>query len=710
MLSEKHASRYELIKANVEKSIAYFKENVDRAWELSNFFFKTGISETDKAALNTLGKPMIEFNIGEAFVNRLLGEFTKQEPSIRVRLSDGLPPERYLNEQAVMTQKIVEGHLRQEMLDSSSYSVGYDIYAEILRNGYSVAKVWTEYVNEFSFEQRIRWGKCFDSFMCGFDPLARLPSKSDGEYCFEIVPYTLEEFKKTFGESGVSGMKFQKNSGSFDQNGMSTGFGSISWSYKTQHESIVLVADYYEKQYKKERIVQLSNGSVILKKHYEDFIEEWNSRGFLEQAPIIVNTRYSEIQTICRYQMCETGVLSYMETDLKHLPLVFFDGNSVVLQSGPSSGVSQITKPVLYNAKGIQRLKNFCGQTIAQDIQNMIQHKFLCPVEALPEDNALLEAWLTPQQASVLTYNAFYGKNPDQAIPAPREIQRVPMPQLVESVFNGADRTTEMVLGSYNSVLGTNADALSGTAIQQGALQSNAGAIPFLKGYMSGLNQVGRIYLDLIPKYYKTPRTLPVMDPSGKRTYVVVNSNPDQKELDYDPNELDLVIEAGVNSTIQKQQSNEQIASWMSASQLFSEFINTEGLDVILDNMDIRGIDGLKERAATFMEMKREAQKRNAEQGDPQIAVANKAIETEAQIEAMRIQSQKEKAKGELALGAARVAIEKQKADTAAAEAEAKLALEGQKMAIEAERIDAENAREAVEAAIQISDIISSDK
>lgn len=80
-----------------------------------------------------------------------------------------------------------------------------------------------------------------------------------------------------------------------------------------------------------------------------------------------------------------------------------------------------------------------------------------------------------------------------------------------------------MILGSYDTVLGTNSNRLSGKAIQQGALQSNGAAMPYLIGYIKGLNRIAEILLDLIPKYIVTPRTIPVRGLNGKRAYQLVN-------------------------------------------------------------------------------------------------------------------------------------------------------------------------------------------
>ena len=86
--------------------------------------------------------------------------------------------------------------------------------------------------------------------------------------------------------------------------------------------------------------------------------------------------------------------------------------------------LSQMTRPYVYQAKGVQMLKNFAGQTIGAEIENMVEHKFMAAIESIPEDYR--DAYDNPQQAQTLVYNAFYDKNPEQPLPPPREIQRTP--------------------------------------------------------------------------------------------------------------------------------------------------------------------------------------------------------------------------------------------------------------------------------------------
>lgn len=380
------------------------------------------------------------------------------------------------------------------------------------------------------------------------------------------------------------------------------------------------------------------------------------------------------------------------------LPLVFIDGNSVVVKDTNNNASTQMTRPYCYQAKGVQRLKNFAGQTVGSEIENMVQHKFKVAVEAVPEE--FQEAYRNVQLADVLMYNAFYKDDPQTPLPPPMEIQRTPTPPIVENMFMGSDRVTQTILGSYNSVLSTNQTNISGVAVANGAIQSNAAASPYLLGYINGLNRIAEIMIDLIPKYIVTPRTLPIRLPDGKRGYRVVNdnSNPSAIKIGYKPNDLMIRVEAGVNSALQKQVALDQIIKMMQASPLFSQFINTMGLETILDNLDIRGIDQLKAMSVQFMNMEQEKAQQAMNKEDPQIEVERGIV----QVEAAKVMQREKESEQKLAIDAARVAIEKQKVDAQVLQVMNDIETKNAKVAIEQEKVDSENARTAVETAIEL--------
>jgi len=674
-VAKRYQDSLERIKKNVQKSYEYFKVNYQRFHEYTKFVFLTSLTEDDISLLKSLNKPQIEFNILEAYISRLRGEFSKQEPSIEVMPDYDYP----LDPQ---TTKVVEGHIRHIIQEGNKNGAEYNIYTDMLAGGFSVIKCWTDYANDKSFNQIIKWGRAYDPTLCGFDPLAKESHKGDGRYCFEIFPRSKDEFEEEYPNVDITNVKFARDSVS-----------DFNWSFRNQKEDILLICDYYEKKKRKTKIVLLANNQSMTMDKYEEFIEKWQQSGTIEQPPAIIKTRYSDIETICRYRFIEDQVIEYVETDYKLLPLIFADGNSIYIRDNVNSAVQQHTRPYVYNAKGAQKLKNFAGQTLANELENLVQHKFKVPKEGIP--NGYEEAYTNIQQASTLVYNSFKDNDPNVPLQPPQEIARPPIPPEIANTFMAVEQTTQAILGSYDASLGINNNQLSGVAIVEGATQSNAAAMPYIVGFLAAMNQVAQIILDLIPKYYVTPRTIPIMGLDNKKSYVRVNGQ-GGVNLNYPENVLNVSVSAGVNFSIQKSKALQQIIGLMQASPLFAQFMNSDGLEILLDNLEIRGVDQLKVMSQQFLQ-KQAQMAQQAQQMNPQLM--------RAQTEQQKVQIQAHQAGIDANLKAAEIAVSKEQMDNE----RLKLMLETQageeERAVKIEQQQTEKVRAAVDMAISAADM-----
>jgi hypothetical protein len=673
------------LKKSVKNTYVYFQPNYKRFNEFRRFVFDTSLTDDDLMALDALKKPQIEFNIGEAYISRLRGEFSKQEPSIKVTADDGAQVDP-------ATIQTLEDHLRHIIFDANKNGCEYNVYTDILSGGFSAIKIWTEYAHPMSFDQVIKIGRVYDPTLVGFDPLAREPHKGDGRFCFELFPKSREEFEEDYPNIDLSGIDFTRNVDGFN------------WSYSNNQEDILLLCDFYEKKKKKKTIVRLVNGYVMTIEDYKMFLEAWEKAGLIEQPPAIKGKpRQTEIETIVRYRFIENKMLEYKETNYPALPIIFVDGNSVVIREGTQQGAFiQMTRPYIYNLKGLQQLKNFAGQTLANELENLVQHKFKVAKESLPDEQAYLDAYTNIQIANTLVYKAFKDNDPKQAVPPPMEIQRVPPPGEVISTFTLVDQMAQSILGSYDASLGINDNQLSGTAIVEGATQSNAAAMPYIVGFMQAWSQLARVCTEMIPKYYLTPRTIPVKRQDGSRDYQKINQA-GGVNMNYNSNVLNVKVEAGVNFSIQKSRSLQQIMMMSQASPIFAQFINTKGLKYILDLLEINGLEQLKMLADEFeKEMKAQQQQQMAMQ---QQQSQNNPAMMKVMNDRLKIQLDAEEAQTEKTMRAAELAIDKQQADTDFIRVLNEVHTAKAEAAATTAKADAEETRAAVDLAIKHQDM-----
>jgi hypothetical protein len=636
--ANRHQDQLARIKKSVRQSYDTFKPNYDRYNEFKRFVFESSLKEEEITLLMTLSKPQLEFNVLEAYISRLLGEFSKQEPDIAVSADDE-------NEADPITIKVIEQHLRHTLCDSSNNHTKYEVYKDLLGGGFSMLKVYTDYANSMSFNQIIKIDRVFDPTLCGFDQLARMSHKGDGRFCFELFPMSKESFLEEYSDINIEKLNFRRD------------FAGFNWAYLNDNEPTLIVADYYEKKRKDVMIVQLRDGKVMTKAKYEHILETWSE---FEAPPALMGKpRKTQIESIDRYRLIENMVIKHEETDYVHLPIIFVDGNSVMVKTPKNGNVRQVTRPYVYHAKGAQRLKNYAGISLANEIENTIQHKFIIKKEALPKEEDYLQAIKDPQKPSNIIVNAYYEENPEQPIPEPiREIVKVPAPPEITQAFQGTDSLIQNVLGSYDASLGINNNQLSGIAIVEAASQSNATAMPFIVGFLQGYQRAAQIYVDLFPKYNKTPRTIPIMDEDGHKSSVKINQE-QGVNMFYDANALNVRVTAGASFQVQKSRTIMMLKEMMGMSPLFAQFIAEKGLPFVLDNMEGKGIDQLKKMVDSWLQEMQE-QKKAAMQQQQQESQNNPLVQKN-QIAMAKLQQDAQKHEKEFKLDMVKIQAEVQK-------------------------------------------------
>lgn len=605
--NKKTVGHFDTIKNHVEEAYSSFAENRVRYNEFMRFLYKSTLTDDERATASELNRPAIEFNIVEPFVSRLIGEFVSQVPDPKVsgRNRDADP----------LTVELVEAHLRYMVNDTDNKSFRRNIYKEQLGGGYSIMEVWTDYEDDESFDQVIKIGKVFNPTLTGFDPLARQSHKGDGSFCFKLYPITKDDFKRKYPKEDVDKM--------FE--GTLSSIGPFKWTYVGDHkQEILMIADYYEKSYKRVKLLKLTNGKTMTDDEYQEMIADWQE---FTQPPVPEHTRWTNKQIITRYVITCDRVLSQEETQLKRLPLIFVDGNSQYLSEGNDTITAiQYTRPYVYNARGAQQLKNYSGQSLANELTTMMQSKYMVDYRSIPKH--ALPDWLNPQIVSTLMYSSTDDEgNP---LPPPITVSRSTTPPIIAETYGAMDGTIQQSLGSFDTQL-INQSQLSGIAIENAATQNNAVAMPYIDNFLEAFTYALNMVVEMLPLYYVTPRTIPIITKDGKHAYIEINANqppmqgmmgmpPQQQQLptpsfDFDPKTLNVNVEAGMSFELQKSQSLQMLTQLGTAFPAIGQMLNTKGLDVIMSNIDIRGQAQLVDMAEEFMQEQAQMQAQQAQQG-----------------------------------------------------------------------------------------------
>lgn len=618
-LAKSHLEMHEKIKADVERSWSANFENVRRYKEFQAFVFKTNLDQNNKSSLASLDRPLVECNMVNAPISRLCGEFYKQEPSVYIR------PNMDSDIDMLMARDL-EDHIRYVLYEAQKSNTQYITYRNQLSGGFGVFRIDIDYAGPRSFKQCPKLRHVMDPTTVVFDPLAREVNKSDARFVWEKIPMTKEDFKERHPNVDLS--KLRHSNAKFD------------WTYKTDTGDVVNVIEYYTYKKSFETIVEMANGRVLTKNEYEFEKKQSELNNDIIQFPVIKQKRKTTISKVCRYTLIGTEVIAYDETEFSQLPFIYVDGDSALLKDidTDNCNATQFSKPYIYHAKGLQQLVNLAAQAIGTDMQTMVMHKFMIMKEALPDEADFRDAYTNVQKANILVYRGFLkgAGGGSVQLPPPMPVPRVALPAEVANMFAGAMPMLQNILGSYDASLGINDNHLSGVSIVEGATQSNAAAMPYIVNYMQALTQAAIVIVNLIPKLYKTARTIPVRTKEGEHAYIQLGA--ERPLFKYNDGDLDVSIEAGVSFAIAKNQALKQMTALMQAVPEFGQFMQGNCMDVILDNMEFRGVEVVKERYKKAKEEAEQNPQQSPEEMEMQIEkekadteaqkVANQAIET----------------------------------------------------------------------------------
>lgn len=683
LVAQKHQDQLDRLKKNVQSWVKYFKGNTERYKECREFVFKSNLSQNEMGIADELQRPQLEVNVLETYLSHLMGEFSKQTPSPAIQ---PIRDDPQLADQAL----VVEDHIR--FIFDEAKPVQINTIRNTLSGGFSAVEVTTEYVSDNTFDQKICIKSILDDTQVGFDPTAKLAHKGDGRYCFKNVPKTKEELEEEIPGLDLSKVKFDSQ--------LMDGF---PWYYTqpdgNSNQKIAVVCDYFEKKKSYRWLYRCSdpthpdNNLVMTKDEYDQLISIYAEKAIMAAPPVILERSRRPIVTINHYQFTGDQVLLFEETDYEFLPIVFVDGNSVLLNEG------QVTRPYIYHAIDVQKIKNVCAQSIMNDIENMRQTDVFIAKEAIPQEAELRLAWLNPQKASAaLAYNFFSETNDGKELPPPIVIQRQQVSPATIQIFQLADQAIQNVLGSYDAQQGMQSD-MSGIAIENGAMQSNNAAMPYVTNYILAMNRVCEIIIDLMPKYYKTLRTIPTMNYEGMKGFKIVNDSVRNPifSMEYDSNALEVQVKMDQNFEVQKSRFIQTASQLMKVSPVLNEFFSTDGVPLILDNITIKDSAKVKQMYAQFA-MKKQQQMAQQQQMQMQM---NPSV-VQQNIAEMKAATDEKKIKVDLIKAFLDKKTEDAKAEASSAEAQAQVLESQGKLAIAAMSADSENKRSQVEAAIAL--------
>jgi hypothetical protein len=468
--------------------------------------------------------------------------------------------------------------------------------------------------------------------MCGWDPHAIKGDRSDGRYCYEVVAYTKEEVEENFGKDVLKTVRPSKGLDGFD------------WSYSYDEQDYYIFCEFYERITKKVHTVLLSDGRSLKKSEYIKELDNWDKP--FEVPPVIVGEKKDGLDiTIWKYTFHEYEIIEACETIYKYLPIGRAQGGSVKLDGIDGRGKRDKIRSYVHNLYGLQILKNTSAQSLAFRLENMISHNLMMEKSTIIPDQT--QALVNNQIPNVIIWNArpqMSDGNIEQS-PPPMIIQPPPIPEVIVATMQNTSMDMRRALGvlESNSVPGGN---IASNTLQMAYSQETRVAYPWKKAYEDILNWIGMQLVDLIPKVFKTPTTIPIISRDGQRSFAQLNhvGNPDSVFMNFNPKDFNIKISAGANSEILKQVGMNQMMELSHTFPTFNKFIDQKCLPDIIENIDIKNKGSWVIKYQEFVDQQKEAQAHAAQNVpmDPvkaQLQIAQMEQQSKMQIASMQEQS-----------------------------------------------------------------------
>lgn len=646
-MTDKVLDEIDSIRNMVENAYASSKENIDRFHNLRKFLFIDTLNESVMNACAKFGWPPIQINTLEAFVSRLAGEFSKQMPSPSVRASNiSVPPD---------IVDFVEGRLRYTFESADMDNLKKSVYMESMSGGFSAAEVIIDYESPFSFEQAITIEKCFDPTLVFFDPMARKNHKGDGDFVAKFTPMIRSSFEEKYPDFDFSDVSFS----SIMPNMVGI---EVPWFMKEnsplmtgnkKENQIIYLCDFYKKKMVEKTLVRIILPDGMPKDMLEEYYLKWSkefSRVYKIAPPPVKQERKTLVPEIWLHRFVKDKyVEDPKKTIFKHLPIVNFDGNSQIIEG------KSISRPYHYQAVDSQKLKNMAAIAIANGVETMNNTQFIMAEESMPTAEQDKIAFRTPQkQQAAIIYKAWPQTNAPAPNPAPIVIPKSSFDPTLLQLIQQMSVVQQETLGNFDTQLGINQGKMSGLAFQESITQSNAGSMPFINNYMDAMNQISLIYVDVLPTYHKSQRSVPVIDRDGAHKSVMINNENDEKSpmiSNYDSLDLVVCVKTDVNFELQRDRALETMIELIKVLPPFAKFFSQgKGLANLMDNITIRGKESLMKNLMEFMESEKENQAANEQKmlaTNPEV-VKKQIADQDAKLQQMQIMVDREKMQNEI--------------------------------------------------------------
>lgn len=608
------------------------------------YVFDKCLTDGDVTNLKKVRKNTFDFSSLRPYIMHALKGMRDAQPTVSFKSVEDDDDDDIPN----IPAEIVEDQLNiklQQILDYSHFNNEvYNVSRDQCIGGKGIFKVYTDYSNNYNFDQSFYIKHVQDTSKIYFDPFAKDIIKSDARWCAEKIGIPENSFKEQFPNIPIESLE---NTGT-----------KFNWleSSQDRQEKIINVIDYYFIKTEKETIYLSEDGEVTT---------------FSENT---ISSRTIEKKRIWHIRFCGKHIIEKEKpTVFKQIPFVYVPSESYIDRQGN-------IKIVPYAKHGFDgmRSKNFILNYYLSAVLNNPVPTTRVDERALTAP--LMDALRTPQDGKVQPYKAtVLDKGSGQQIPTGGIID-VPSPPLPNELLQAA---TQMDTG-LAAIFGTQFPSLndlnnvSGKALYNLSQYMSASTEVLMQNMLKGIVQVANLINQGMPEILKEEQITYTDRETAQTTQVMF-------DYTYNPEKYRIVGQRGVSTRLQKEANLESLISLSQSIPEFAQFLSSPPvMQKLLEMMELTNED----RWIKLWEEFQTTQQENSEEVNPEV-----------QQQAVENNIESEKSKAAVTNSKARMLI----AETKAQELSHQIASDGIDKTLEANKIAAETNKNESQASLEVA-------
>jgi len=367
--------------------------------------------------------------------------------------------------------------------------------------GWGYWRILTDFIDDKSFDQEIYIRRVPDPLSVYLDPDIQQFDGSDAKFGFVFKDMTRAEFDVEYPD-----YKDEATSGTLGDYNSSPIQG---WDDSNN----VRIAEYYRKSDKKDELLYLATGEIVLKSDMPKEVYE----AMPDEA--VIRRRATTRPEIEWFKLVGRCVLERKIWPGQYIPLVRVVGEETVIDGKLDR------KGHTRALKDPQRMYNYWSSSATEHVALQSKTPYIATNSAV---EGFEEMWANAntENYAYLPYN--HMDEQGRVLPAPARQAAPTMSQAYMAGMHNAQQEMMMASGQYQSSMGENENAKSGIAIQTRERQGDNATYHYIDHLAQAIRYTGRILIDLIPKIYDTPRVIKIMAESGEQTEVHID--PDAPE------------------------------------------------------------------------------------------------------------------------------------------------------------------------------------